>query len=61
MLAGAGVSQDQMHEQPPDLGYRVADHALIVDPDSPFTASVFVPASQARASIDRVVWAYQAR
>ena len=27
----------------------------------PFTASVFVPASQARASIDKVVWAYQGR
>ncbi len=57
MLVGAGVSQDQLHLQPPDFGYRIPDHALIVDPDSPFTASVFVPASQARASIDKVVWA----
>ena len=57
MLVGAGVSQDQLHLQPPDFGYRIPDHAMIVDPDSPFTASVFVPASQARASIDKVVWA----
>lgn len=61
MVVGVGVSQDQVHEQPPDFGYRVADHVLIVGPYSPFAASVFVPASQARASIDKVAWAYQAR
>ena len=61
MLVGVGVSRDQMHEQPLDLGYRVADHALIIGSDSPFTASVFAPASQASASIDKVMWAYQAR
>ncbi|EID81586.1 hypothetical protein W59_02496 [Rhodococcus opacus RKJ300 = JCM 13270] len=53
------MSQDQM--RPPDLGYHLADRALIVYPDSLITAAVFVPASQpasqARASIDKVTWA----
>ncbi|MDH6283993.1 hypothetical protein M2280_005244 [Prescottella agglutinans] len=61
VIVGVRVSQDQMHEQAADLGYRESDHALIIDSDSPFAAWVFVPASQARASIDKVVWACQAR
>lgn len=61
MLVGVGVSHDQMHEWPPDLGCRVVDHALFGDTDPPFTAWGFVPASQESASIEKVVWAYQAR
>ena len=61
VLGGVGVSQDQVHEQAADLRYREVDHAFVVVPAAPFVAWAFTAASQASASIDKVMWAYQAR
>jgi hypothetical protein len=61
VLGGVGVSRDQVHEQAPDLRYREVDHVWVVVAAAPFVAWAFTAASQARASIDKVMWAYQAR
>ena len=61
MLVGVGLSEYEVHNQAPDLGYCASDHALIGDTDYPFVASVFVSTGQEKASIDRVVCPYQDR
>jgi len=52
---------DQADQQPADLGPGVADHARLAGADPPFSACALLAASQARASMDKVIWAYQAR
>src|ERR1700759_3391452 len=56
-----GVPLDQADQQPADLRQGVADHAGIAGTDPLFTAWARLPASQAKASMDKVMWAYQAR
>ena len=52
---------DQVDQQSADLRYRVADHARVAGAGSPFAAWARLAASQARASMDKVMWAYQDR
>ena len=52
---------DQADQQAADLRERVADHAWVAGADAPFSAWALLAASQARASMDKVMWAYQAR
>jgi hypothetical protein len=52
-----GVAQDQPHEDAADLRHGQADEVLVAGCGSPFAAC----ASPARASMDRVMWAFQAR
>jgi hypothetical protein len=52
---------DQADQQAADLGQRVPDHARVAGADPPFSAWARLAASQARASMDKVMWAYQAR
>jgi hypothetical protein len=52
---------DQADQQPADLGQGVDDQARLADADPLFTACALLAASQASASIDKVMWAYQAR
>ena len=52
---------DQADQQAADLRQRVADHARVAGADPFFTAWARLAASQARASMDKVMWAYQAR
>ncbi len=62
MFGWLGASEQEVHEQPADLRYRQRDHVLIAVSGSPFVAACArAAASQARASMDRVMWAYQAR
>jgi Aldehyde dehydrogenase family len=51
---------DQADQQPADLRQRVADHTGIAGADPFFTAWGLLAASQASASVDKVIWAYQA-
>lgn len=51
---------DQADQQATDLRERVADHARAAGADPLFSAWALLAASQARASIDKVMWAYQA-
>ena len=55
------VPLHQADQQPADLGQGVADHARISGTDPFFTAWALAAESQARASMDKVMWAYQAR
>jgi hypothetical protein len=55
------VALDQGDQQAADLGQGVTDHARVAGADPLFTASALLAASQARASMDKVMWAYQAR
>jgi hypothetical protein len=52
---------DQADQQAADLRYRVADHARVAGADPHFSAGALLAASQASASMDKVMWAYQAR
>jgi hypothetical protein len=52
---------DQADQQAADLRQGVADHARVAGADPPFWAWARLAASQARASMDKVMWAYQAR
>ena len=59
-----GVGQGVLYkadQQAADLRQRVADHAGVADADPFFWAWALLAASQARASMDKVMWAYQAR
>ena len=55
------VPLDQAGQQVADFRQRVADHARVAGTDPFFTAVARLAASQARASMDKVMWAYQAR
>jgi len=62
MMSAAGpvlVHQPKQCQQPSDLGQGVADHARVTGADPFFTAVARLAASQARASMDKVMWAYQ--
>jgi len=52
---------DQADQQAADLRERVADHARVTGADPLFSAWARLAASQASASMDNVMWAYQAR
>ena len=61
-MSGIGyVALDQADQQPAYLGQGVADQARLADADPLFTAWALLPESQASASMDKVMWAYQAR
>jgi hypothetical protein len=60
-LGIGGVPLDQAGQQAADLRQGATDHARVAGADPPFTAWALLPASQASASIDKVMWAYQAR
>jgi hypothetical protein len=55
------VPLDQADQEPADLRERAADRARVAGADPLFTAWARLAASQARASMDKVMWAYQAR
>jgi hypothetical protein len=55
------VPLEQADQQPADLGQGVADQAGVVGADPLFSAWARAAASQARASMDKVTCAYQAR
>src|SRR5215469_14532881 len=52
---------DQADQQAADLRQRIADHAGVARADPLFSAWARLAASQARASMDKVMWAYHAR
>ena len=52
---------DQADQQAADLGQGVADHAGVAGADPFSWACARAAASQARASMDKVMWAYHAR
>jgi hypothetical protein len=55
------VPLDQADQEPADLRERAAGHARVAGAGPLFTAWARLAASQARASMDKVMRAYQAR
>lgn len=55
------VRLEQAGQQPADLGHGVADHSRLAGAAPFFRVCARLAESQARASIDKVTWAYQAR
>jgi hypothetical protein len=61
MLGAGWVLRADFGRQAADLRWRAAGHARVAGAGSPFAARARAADSQARASIDKVMWAYQAR
>jgi hypothetical protein len=53
--------QGDLGQQAADFRWRVTDHARVAGGGSPIAAFARAAASQARASMDKVTWACQAR
>lgn len=65
VFGGVSAVDDELDQQVADLRWRVINHAWFAGAGSPFAARSVArdreTASQACASIDKVMWAYQAR
>ena len=61
MFAAGRLLAGDLDQQAADFRYRIADHARVAGADPFFAAVALLAASQARASMDKVMWAYQAR
>jgi hypothetical protein len=61
MVGFGQVAVEEADQQAADLRQRVADHARVAGAGSPLVTWARLADSQASASIDRVMWAYQAR
>ena len=61
VFGGVHRPVDRVDQEAADRRWREVDHALVGWAGSPFAARDRATASQAWASIDKVMWAYQAR